>query len=748
LISGYRFWGTWDVCETDEIRLAIGSAIAEAATQPTSPCAGRRNLVIGFALAVATVAVYGQTAWNDFEFLNVDDNEYVTANVHGQRGLNFEDIGWAFGTSFHAYNWHPLSWISLQLDNQLFGLNPRWYHFTNLVLHTANTLLLFALLLRMTAAAWPSALVAGLFALHPAHVESVAWVTERKDVLSILFWLLTTLAYVRYVERPGWGRYLLMLVLFALGLMAKPMVVTLPATLLLFDYWPLRRMSRQSIRGLIVEKLPLFALVAASLPLTIKAQAVAIRTFEQLPLMVRAKNAVVSYAQYIGMLFWPSDLAVFYPHPRGSIPEWKVAAAAALLLAITVVAVALARRRPYLLVGWLWYLGTLVPVIGIMQVGVHGLADRYTYIPYIGLFIMVGWGLADLAGEVVWRQGAAALAAAAALAICGVLTWRQVGYWHDSVTLWTRTIAVTHDNPLAHDYLAMALVERGDNAGACQQYREAIRLVPNGPWLHCNLAKSLERLGQRDEAVVEFERALELDPAAVDCHGGIAQVLESQGKLEPALEHYRSISRLEPKSDVAHFHVGRMLAVIGKLDDALKEYDAALDLNPDSAALHNNRGVVLERLGRFREAAASYGRAAKLEPRQFVYHCNLAYALHESGQTEPAMREYAAATRLQSDWRRLAMEEAWQKATHPDAAVRNGRDAVRLARQVCQASSFHEAQPLDVLAAACAESGRFEEAVSLERQAIALMGGASAAVQREARERLGLYEKRKPYRQP
>src|SRR5262245_17292598 len=294
----------------------------------------RRNMLLGLALAVATVAVHGQTVWHDFEFLNVDDNEYVTARPEVQAGLSLDGLRWAF-TTYDAYNWHPLTWISLQLDSQLFGLNARYFHFTNIMLHAANTLLLFALLLRMTMAVWPSAFVAGLFALHPAHVESVAWVTERKDVLSTLFWLLTTLAYVRYTEAPSWGRYVLMLVLFALGLMAKPMLVTLPATLLLLDYWPLRRFGRVSIRRLVLEKLPLFALVAASLPLTIMAQTVAIRSFEQLSIAVRLKNAVVSYAQYIGMFFWPSDLAVFYPHPRNTTPDSTVALSAAVLVAIT-----------------------------------------------------------------------------------------------------------------------------------------------------------------------------------------------------------------------------------------------------------------------------------------------------------------------------------------------------------------------------------------------------------------------------
>src|SRR5262249_44717271 len=270
------------------------------------------------------------------------------------------------------------------------------------------------------------------------------------------------LAYVRYTESPGWGRYLLTLVLFALGLMAKPMLVTLPATLLLLDYWPLRRFGRVSIKWLFLEKLPLFALVAAALPLTIIAQKAGIRSFEQLSIAVRAKNAIVSYAQYIGMFFSPRDLAVFYPHPRDTTPDSKVALSAAVLVAISAVAIALARRRPYLIVGWLWYLGTLVPVIGLMQVGVHGLADRYTYVPYIGLSIMLAWGAADLVANSTWASRLAAAAGLAALVACAALTWRQVGYWHDSVMLWTRTIAVTHDNALAHDYLAKELVVRGD----------------------------------------------------------------------------------------------------------------------------------------------------------------------------------------------------------------------------------------------------------------------------------------------
>jgi tetratricopeptide (TPR) repeat protein len=716
--------------------------------------ATRTSVTICLALAVATVAVYGQTVWNNFEFLNVDDNEYVTANPYVQHGLSVDAVHWAFTTD-HAYNWHPLTWISLQLDNQLFGMNARYFHLTNVMLHTANVLLLFWLLRWMTGDVWPSAFVAAFFGLHPAHVESVAWVTERKDVLSTLFWLLTTLAYVRYAERPGWGRYALTAVLFALGLMAKPMLVTLPATLLLFDYWPLRRwgggesrFARASLGRLIVEKLPLFALVAVSLPLTIRAQAVAIRTFDQLPMLVRSKNALVSYAQYIGMLFWPSDLAVFYPHPRGSIPEWKLAAAAALLIGVSVVAFALARRRPYLIVGWLWYLGTLVPVIGLMQVGVHALADRYTYVPYIGLGIMLAWGAADLAASFAWVRPLIAAAGVAALATCFALTWRQVGYWHDSVTLWRHTLAVTHDNALAHDYLAMEFVARDDPAGAVEQYREAIRLVPQGAWLHCNLAKALERLNKLDDAVAEFEVSLRLDPTAVDCHGGLAHVLEAQGKTAAALEHYAEIARLDPSSAAAHFHQGRLLARLGRHGEALTEYDAALALQPDMASAHNNKGVALEALGRLPEAAASYRKAVGYDPGDFVFRCNLAYALAADGKSDQAAAQYREATRLHPEWIEEAMAEAWQKATHPDAAVRNGVQALRLARQACQATGFRQPRALDVLAAACAEMKGFDEAVSFERQALTLMGAAPADVQREARERLALYEKRMPYRQP
>jgi tetratricopeptide (TPR) repeat protein len=711
------------------------------------PRAVDRNLLIGVALALVTLAVYGQTVWNNFEFLNIDDNEYVTANPHVQAGLSADGIRWAF-TTYHAYNWHPLTWLSLQLDATLGWPSPRGFHLTNILLHAANAVLLFYLLRRMTGDVWPSAAAAALFALHPTHVESVAWITERKDVLSTLFWLLTTIAYVRYVERPGWGRYLLIIVLLALGLMAKPMLVTLPATLLLLDYWPLRR----PLRGwLIVEKLLLFALVAASLPLTIAAQAQAIRSFDQLPVSSRAANAVVSYAEYLVMMVWPADLAPFYPHPKGGIPGWQIAISAAVLIAITAV-VALARRKRYLLVGWLWYLGTLVPVIGIMQVGIHALADRYTYIPYIGLAIMLAWGTADVIRAWPATLRTLATTSIAALAACAALTWWQVGVWHDSIALWQHTLAVTPNNTLAHEYLARELTNRGRMDEAAAQYREALKLMPQAAWMHGNLGVVLQALGRTDEAVAEFETALRLNQDAQDaeiCRAGLGRIREAEGRFAEARDQFAAAVRIAPNSPGMHFELGRVLYQMDQPHEALAEFDEALRLEPRFPAAHNLRGLVLEELGESKNALDAYRKAVELDPQNSMYLANLGFALYEAGKPDQAAARFREATRLDPNWTQPLLEAAWQQSTHPDARFRNGKHAQRAAVLVCQATNYRQPRALDVLAAAFAEIGQFDDAVRYERQTIDLLsaGGPADAIA-EARERLHLYESRKPYRQP
>jgi tetratricopeptide (TPR) repeat protein len=766
--------------------------MATAPTPPAPAQPGDRSVLIAIVLAAAALVVYGQTLGRSFVFLNVDDPEYVTINRHVQQGLTPDGLRWAL-TTFEAYNWHPLTWLSLQLDYQLYGLSARGFHFTNVLLHALNTVLLFWLLRRMTGAVWCSAAVAAFFALHPTHVESVAWVAERKDVLSALFWLLTIAAYVWYAERPGWRRYPLVLLTFALALMAKPMVVTLPCVLLLLDYWPLRRWqpagdavptryARASVARLVVEKLPLFALVAASIPLTLRAQQEMIRTLEQIPISLRVENALVSYVQYIGMTFWPSRLAIFYPHPRDTIPWWHVLAAGGVLAVFTAAALWEGRRRPYLAVGWLWFLGTLVPVIGLVQVGVHALADRYTYLPSVGLLIVVAWGVADLVASRTWAAVPLALLTGALLVACAVFTSIQLRYWRNSEELWQHAVDVTTNNSIAREGLGVALRRQGRLKEARDQLRESLRISPGSPSAHGNLALVLEELGQFDEAAEqltaalrikpgmaqthldlgrvrerqgrlddarrEYAAALQISPNFAEAQVGLGGVLEEQGQLAEALEHYEAALRLVPDSAAVHNHLGRVLNRLGKPDEALGHYDTSLRIEPDSAETHNNKGVALESLGRLDEAAACYQRAVDLDPGLLLYRCNLAFVLHESGQSEAARAEYREALRLNSNWPFVALQEAWKLATSPDAGGRNGARAVRTARIVCQATDYRVPPALDVLAAAQAELGQFDEAAASERKALELTtGDTPPAVVKAFEERLRLYKSGKPFRE-
>ena len=434
-----------------------------------------RGTIIYPLLIAVTLAAFWQV--RDHEFVHYDDDKYVMENPHVPTGLTRESIKWAF-TATHASNWHPLTWLSHMLDCQLYGLNPRGHHVSSLLFHAANTVLLFLVLRRMTGALWKSAFVAALFAIHPLHVESVAWVAERKDVLSTLFWMLTMLAYLRYVEKPTIQRYLPVLMLFALGLMAKPMLVTLPFVLLLMDYWPLGRLdnglsvTRDRLKrywGLVREKLPLFALTAISCVVTFLVQrhGGAMPDLEWLPLDVRIANALVSYAKYIGKMLLPRHLAVLYPYPSGTLPLWQLAGAVFLLMYVSVMVFRSRQRYPYLAVGWAWYVGTLVPTIGIVQVGKQALADRYTYVPLIGLFIIIAWGVPDLVARwcVVssWRRRRILLAVSATASILALMTctWFQVGRWRDRISLYTHALRVTSNNATIHNNLGNALLAEG-----------------------------------------------------------------------------------------------------------------------------------------------------------------------------------------------------------------------------------------------------------------------------------------------
>ncbi len=621
-------------------------------------------------VAVLALAAYAPIFSGDYQFLNVDDNEYVTDNPNVKAGLTRESLWWAL-TASHSHNWHPLTWMSLQLDWQLFGSNPHAFHVTNVLLHAANAVLLFFALRSLTGAVWRSAVVAAFFAVHPLHVESIAWVAERKDVLSTLFWMLTIWAYSAYAAQPGWGRYLLTLMLFALGLMAKPMLVTLPCVLLLLDFWPLRRLNFRTASGgrqppvgaqqgadaprspafaagwwgLVKEKLPFFALVAGCSLLTLRAQQDIMQSLEYLPLPYRLANVPLAYLRYIGMMFWPMPLAVYYPHPGPDITFGLAAAATGLLLALTVLVLWQAPRRPYLVVGWLWYLGTLVPVIGLVQVGRQAYADRYTYIPLIGVFFLLTWGACDFLGRLRLARAAAVAVVAGLVACCLLLTWQQLPVWHDSATLWKHALAVSPSG-IAYQGMAMALEKEGRIDEARRQYDEAIRYDPSATSYYY-VGVFLAKHGFLDEALKHFARSLELYPDQARAHHNMGLILLEQGNLDEAHEHLAEAIRLDPNFALAHTNMGRLLMKKGKLEEAWQHSSEALRLAPDSADGHYYMGLVLERQGKFREAEGQMIQALKKKPRSANARFHLGVINAGLGRSRDAAQCFSAA--LQSD---------------------------------------------------------------------------------------------------
>lgn len=541
-----------------------------------------RRVIVCLLLTAATAAIYARVA--SFGFVNFDDWGYVRDNARVLAGLTQDGIVWAFTTTSLA-NWHPLTWLSLQLDAQLFGTSPQVFHTTNIVLHVVNTLLLFLLFDRMTRSTWPSAFVAALFAVHPLHVESVAWVAERKDVLSAAFGLLACHAWFGWVGRGGRARYALAVAAYAASLLAKPMLVSLPLLLLLFDVWPLDRAN--DLRRRIVEKVPLFVLAAALCVMTVLAQASggATRSVTQYPLSGRAANAVVTYVTYLVKAVWPSGLAVYYPYPYGGTPAWQVAGSVAILGLVTAACVRSRARAPYLFVGWFWYLITLVPVIGLVKQGSQAMADRYTYLPLIGPFAMLAYGLSDLLGRAAFStrrvaRGAAAALACAALLTLSVLAWRQAGYWSDSVTLFTHALAVTTENAVAENSLAQAFFERGDIDRAMPHCEAAVRIAPGMADAQSNLVRGLLAQGRTEEAASRVREALALRPDDSRTHVNAGLIARLEGRNEDAMRSFREALRLDPTDQEAHLNLGAVLSTLGETEEAIVQFEEAARLRP------------------------------------------------------------------------------------------------------------------------------------------------------------------------
>ena len=486
------------------------------------------NLMLSTILFLMVIILYSQAVL--FDFADYDDVQYITRNPHVAGGLTVDNIFWAF-RSLYASNWHPLTWISHMLDVQIFGMNPSGHHFTNILIHASNAVLLFFVLTRMTGARWQSMTVAVLFALHPLHVESVAFVAERKDVLSMLFWMLTMLAYFSYVRYPSILRYSVVMLLYAMGLMAKPMLVSLPFILLLLDFWPLGRWREHDgdvshtiiFWRLVLEKLPLFGLAAASCIVTVVAQDAggSLGDLAFSALLSNLENTLVSYAAYLSMMMWPVGLSAFYPLQEHS--WWQIGGSALVLASISFVSIHQIHKRPYLIVGWFWYLITLIPVIGIVQVGKQAMADRYTYIPLIGVFVVFAWEAARIPER--WRVRQAILTVAFA-SVLSVLTWRQIGYWKNGITLFSHAVEVTDKNWLAHHNLGVALMNKHRNREALYHLQEALRIKPDYAYAYLNLGKLLGNMGDMKGAVRALNSAINIDPNYADPRQELDKVYE------------------------------------------------------------------------------------------------------------------------------------------------------------------------------------------------------------------------------
>ena len=618
-------------------RRPVGSIAAKGRSAPPlsrTSTFGRPDVLILLALAVVTFAIYAQVIGH--QFITLDDPTYIQENPMVDRGVTLRGLAWAF-TTFHATNWHPLTWISHMIDCQLFGMNAGGHLLVNALIHTANTLLVFWFLFRTTHARWPSALVAALFALHPLHVESVAWASERKDTLSTFFGLLSLIAYTRYAKAPSISRYAWVAITLGLGLLAKPMLVTWPFVMLLLDYWPLGRSCShgpvarrnrdapqgrgynafavaQTWRGLIIEKIPLFAVAAASAVMTLMAQSRggAVRTLAHDPVGVRLPNAVVSYAKYFLLTFWPNDLAVYYPF--AGIAAWQIIGAAFLLIGITMFCFLQRKSAPYLMMGWLWFLGTLIPVIGLVQVGGQIMADRYFYVPSIGLFIALVFGVAEIAKR--WRVMPALSAAIAGgvLLVLAMLTNAEVQRWRNSFTLFEHTLAVTPPNLRIEHNLGVALGASDRYNEAAAHFEKALQIDPNFYDGLVAMGVTRAHQGQLPEAIGYFQAAIRSQPDAPKARVQLAQALWNEKRDEAALEEMRRASQLAPEDAAIRADFGLALALVGKLPEAIEQLHEALRMNPNNAEAHSNLGLALLASGKARESITEFEMALRLKP--------------------------------------------------------------------------------------------------------------------------------------
>lgn len=613
-------------------------------TPPTARLTGI-DLAVAAGLVAITLVLYAPVRTH--EFLNYDDNEYVTEHPFVRDGLTWAGVRWAL-TGVHQATWHPVTSLSHLFDVELFGLDAGAHLIVNVGLHAAATVLLFLVLAAMTGARWPSAWVAAVFAWHPLHVESVAWVSERKDVLSGLWWMVTLAAHLRFVRRPTWASQAAVVIVFAVGLLAKPMLVTLPFVLLLLDWWPLGRLrDRAAAIALVREKVPLFALAAVMSVLTVVAQRSAgalETTLASTPLAYRLGNAATSYVTYLWKTVWPTGLAVFYPSPP-HLSAWQALGAALVLVAITVAVAFDWKRRPFLVVGWLWFLGTLVPVIGLVRQGDQAMADRFTYLPAIGLYVIAAWGALSIPAA---RRATTATAATAvaALAACLAVTTAQIPHWQNSLTLFSHAVAVTRDNHVAHTNLGIALDERGRHAEAMEHYARAVAIAPGYAKAHLNYGRALARAGRGTDAEAEYAEAARLDPGSALAAYNLGLARAERGALDDAIAEYRRALAIDPRHAKAANNLGWALAAKGDAAAAVAAYERALEIDPTMVAAHNNLAVTLADLDRMDEAIAHATTATQLAPTEPRAHANRGALLARAGHYTEAVAAFREALRL------------------------------------------------------------------------------------------------------
>ena len=663
-------------------------------------------------LVAITWVVFGQTV--RYDFVNYDDSEYVYANPNITHGLTIHGVLHAFSGK-QVGNWHPLTTLSHMLDCQLWGLHAGYHHLTNIVLHTIAVVLLFLVLQQMTAAIWQSAFVAAVFAIHPLHVESVAWISERKDVLSAVFFMLTLGAYVRYAKSPSLGRYLATSILFALGLMSKPMLVTVPFILLSLDYWPLKRFAEpSSAKRVILEKIPLFALSAGVGVATLWTQEPV--HGEQLPLISRISNGVVSYVIYVKQMIWPAQLAVFYPHPqvfyphlKSKLPGWEIALAIVLLFLASTGAIALRRKRPCLVTGWSWYLIMLLPVIGLIQVGSQAHADRYTYLPQIGLYLLLAWAIPDALASRVERRILVATGGVAIIA----LAWAahvQASHWRNGESLWRQALAVTSRNFAAHDGLGHFLLNHGRLDEAIDQFQIALSIAPDFSRAETNLMIALTKKGRMDELIAHLETHLNEHPNDAQAHYNLGNALLKKGDAQSAIAAYEKALSIQVRYPAAHYNLGIALDQNGRIDEAIAHYQEAVRQEPQYAEAYYLLGNGLLRKARIDDAIAAYQRALKSRPAYPEVENNIGLALLQKGRPSEAIAHWQNALAIRSDSVDLLNNLAWVLATFPDTWIRNGGQALALAERANRLSGNKNPAVLRTLAAAYAENGRFTEA--------------------------------------